>query len=104
MARRAHCRFLSLVLASSFALMGLPGLAPGQAREVEQVQLYGRVQWATASKMVITTDCGFLERGCTPTSVAIGASIGESAPETGSESTALWLIATGSTGSSRNQS
>jgi hypothetical protein len=69
MTRPAKCRLLALVLA--LALMGLPGSAHDQPREVEQVRLYGRVQWVTSSKMVIWTDCGFLEKGCTPISVAI---------------------------------
>jgi hypothetical protein len=50
--------------------MGLPGSAPGQAREVEQVRLYGRVQWVAGSKMLIVTDCGLLGN-CTSMSVAI---------------------------------
>ena len=62
---------LPVVLAMVFVLGNTVGPAAAQARRgPEYVSLLGRVQWISASRMVVMTGCPFLEP-CTSYSVSI---------------------------------
>jgi hypothetical protein len=61
---------VALAFLASFLLVAICGEAAAQARRLEVVRLYGRVQWIAANQMVVTTDCMLLE-ACNPISVVI---------------------------------
>ena len=55
----------------AFVLMGTVGPAAAQVpRGADYVSLYGVVQWISANKMVVMTDCPFIP-SCTSLSISI---------------------------------
>jgi hypothetical protein len=69
---RSRALVFVIVLVVSFMYIGTLDRAIGQLQHEEFVTIYGRVQWISGGKMIVSADCQALQTNCSAaTAVAI---------------------------------